>query len=128
LTSNQVKQNASGFLGIAQDKANETAGAAEEKSEQAKDSATCTWNSTKDKASNIAATAQDIADSTLKSAKEQIDSATGAASTRSKGGSTAARGHHLFPLRFCIISTSVFESAGVCVLFGQDVRRHQSNC
>ncbi len=21
-----------------------------------------------------------------------------------------------------------FESAGVCVLFGQDVRRHQSNC
>ncbi|CAM6018865.1 unnamed protein product [Sphagnum balticum] len=57
LTSNQVKQNASGFLGTAQDKANETAGAAEEKSKQAKDSATCTWNSTKDKASNIAATA-----------------------------------------------------------------------
>jgi len=70
LTSNQVKQNASGFLGTAQDKANEIARAVEEKSEQAKDSATCTWNSTKDKASNIAATAQDTADSTLKSTKE----------------------------------------------------------
>jgi hypothetical protein len=128
LTSNQVKQNAFGFLGTAQDKENETAGAAEEKSEQVKDSATCTWNSTKDKASNIAATAQDTAYSTLKSAKEQTDSATRATSTRSKGGGTAARGHHLFPLRFCIISTSVFESAGVCVLFGQDVRWHQSNC
>jgi hypothetical protein len=128
LTSDQVKQNASGFLGTAQDKTNEIAGAVEEKSEQAKDSATCTWNSTKDKTSNTAATAQDPVDSTLKSAKEQTDSATGVASTRSKGGGTAASGHHLFPLRFCIISTSVFESAGICVLFGQDVRRHQSNC
>jgi hypothetical protein len=44
----------------------------------------------------------------LKSTKEQTDSATGAASTRSKGGSTATR--------------------GIRVLFGQDVRRHQSNC
>jgi hypothetical protein len=97
-----------------------------------------------------------------------------AASTRSKGGGTATRGHHLFPLhvhyyirvgalreapandiglrsylcqdeairivyyvlnkilgpklRFDIISTSVFELAGVRMLFGQDVRRHQSNC
>ncbi len=96
------------------------------------------------------------------------------ASTRSKGGGTAARGHHLFPfrfhyytrvralreapandigsrsclcqdkaigvvyyfldgilglkLRFGIISTSVFELAGACVLFEQDVSRHQSNC
>ncbi len=123
-----MKQNASGFLGTAQDKANETAGAAEEKSEQAKDSATCTWNSTKDKAYNTAATAQNTTDSTLKLAKEQTDSATGAASTRSKGGGTAVRGHHLFPLHFCIISTSVFESACIRVLFGQDVRRHQSNC
>jgi hypothetical protein len=31
-------------------------------------------------------------------------------------------------LCFSIISTSVFELAGVCVLFGQNVRRHQSNC
>ncbi len=31
-------------------------------------------------------------------------------------------------LCFCIISTSVFESAGVSVLFRQDVRWHQSNC
>ncbi len=30
--------------------------------------------------------------------------------------------------RFGIISTSVFELAGVHVLFEQDVRRHQSNC
>jgi hypothetical protein len=44
----------------------------------------------------------------LKSAKEQTDSTTRAASTRSKGGGTAAR--------------------GVRVLIGQDVRRHQSNC
>jgi hypothetical protein len=31
-------------------------------------------------------------------------------------------------LRFGIISTSVFELASIRVLFGQDVRRHQSNC
>jgi hypothetical protein len=72
------------------------------------DSATCTWNSTKDKAYNTAAIAQDTADPTLKSTKEQTDSVTGATSTRSKGGDTAAR--------------------GVRVLFGQDVKWHQSNC
>ncbi len=31
-------------------------------------------------------------------------------------------------LRFGIISTSVFELAGIRMLFKQDVRRHQSNC
>ncbi len=31
-------------------------------------------------------------------------------------------------LCFGIISTSVFELEGVHMLFGQDVRRHQSNC
>jgi hypothetical protein len=31
-------------------------------------------------------------------------------------------------LHFGIISTSIFELVGIRVLFGQDVRRHQSNC
>jgi hypothetical protein len=121
-----MKQNAFGFLGITQDKANETAGAAEKKSKQAKDSATCTWNSTKDKASNTVATAQDIADSTLKSTKEQTDAAIGATSTRSKEGGTATRDPPELPEEHAtIVEIKAFKdwNQGACIVC-MSVYRH----